>query len=290
MKRRAAKPRRKAGKTSFGRFLKIIFLLVLLGFGTSLALYAFYPDVSKLRTQNPRKTSFMEYREREWRAQGKKVVIQKQWVPLGRISPFLIKAVLIAEDDKFWHHDGFDIDGIQKAIEKDIKLGKWKAGGSTISQQLAKNLYLTPSRNPVRKVKEAILTWRMERALSKKRILELYLNVAEWGEGVFGAQAASRRHFGKDAMSLGPLEAARMAAVLPNPRKYAANGDSRYVERRAQLIYNIMVKRGVVIPEFEEMMAPPDPGQVHDLSREQSGNGGDDLPEEGGPTSREDDF
>lgn len=289
MRRRAAKPRRKARKSSFGRFLKTIFLLVLLGFVASIALYAFYPDVTKLKTQNPRKTSFMEYREREWRAQGKKVLIQKQWAPLARISPFLVKAVIIAEDDKFWRHDGFDLEAIQKAIEKDINQGKWKAGGSTISQQLAKNLYLTPSRNPIRKLKEAILTWRIERTLSKKRILELYLNVAEWGEGVFGAQAAARRHFGKDAVSLGPLEAARLAAVLPNPREYAANGDSRYVERRAHLLYNIMVKRGFVIPDYEEMMALPDPAPGQALRHEQPGDG-DEPSEEGPSPSSEDEF
>lgn len=289
MRRRSARPRRKARKRSFAGFLKTLFLILVLGCLASLALYAFYPDVSKLKAQNPRRTSFMEYREREWRTQGKKVVIQKRWVSLGRVSPFLIKAVIIAEDDKFWRHDGFDMEGIQRAIEKDIKLGKWKAGGSTISQQLAKNLYLTPSRNPVRKLKEAILTWRIERTLSKKRILELYLNVAEWGEGIFGAEAASRHHFGKDAISLGPLEAARLAAVLPNPRKYAAGGDSRYVERRAQLIYNIMVRRGIVIPEYEEMMAPPDAAQEQVPLNDQHSDG-DEPSEEGAPPSSEDEF
>jgi len=285
VRRRAAKSRRKVRKSSLGRFLKTISLLVFLGFVASVALYAVFPDVSRLRTQNPRKTSFMEYREREWRAQGKKVVVRKQWVPLARISPFLVKAVIIAEDDKFWRHDGFDLEGMQKAIEKDISQGKWKAGGSTISQQLAKNLYLNPSRSLVRKLKEAILTWRIERALSKKRILEIYLNVAEWGEGVFGAQAAARRHFGKDAVSLGPLEAARLAAVLPNPRKYAASGDSRYVERRAHLIYSIMVRRGIVVPDYEEIMAVPDPAPGH----EQPGEG-DDPPEEGPSPPGEDEF
>lgn len=260
MTHRAARPRRKTKRRSFIPVLKILFVILLLGMVGSIALYGFCPDISKLKKENPRKTSFMQYREKEWRRQGKEIAIQKQWVPLSRISPFLMKAVIIAEDDKFWRHDGFDIDGIQKALEKDIKQGKWKAGGSTISQQLAKNLYLTPSRNPVRKLKEAIITWRIERSLSKKRILELYLNVAEWGEGIFGAEAASRHHFGKAAVALEPLEAARLAAVLPNPRRYAANGDSRYVERRAQLIYNIMVKRGIVIPEYEETMALPDPG------------------------------
>lgn len=289
MNHRSTRSRRKVKKWRFVRTAKAVFLLFMLILLGSVALYGFYPDVSRLKTQNPRKTSFMEHREREWKAKGKRVAIQKQWVPLNRISPFLIKAVIIAEDDKFWRHDGFDMEGIQKAIEKDVKQGKWKAGGSTISQQLAKNLYLTPSKNPVRKLKEAILTWRIERGVSKKRILELYLNVAEWGEGVFGAQAASRHHFGKDAISLGPIEAARLAAVLPNPRKYDANGESRYVERRAQLIFNIMVKRGVVVPEYEETMALPDPAPSRDARDDQPGEG-DEPSEEGAPPSGGDDI
>lgn len=215
-----------------------------------------YPFVSRLKKENPKKTSFMEFREREWQSEGKKIRLKQQWVSLSRISPFLIKAVIIAEDDKFWKHEGFDFEAIQKAMEKDIKAGKFKAGGSTISQQLAKNLYLTPSKNPLRKIKEAILTWRIERALSKKRIIELYLNVVEWGEGIFGVEAAARHYYGKPAAALGPEEAARLAVVLPNPRKWSPNGNSRYVTKRAGVIQNIMIRRGIIIPAFEEVMAP----------------------------------
>ncbi len=197
----------------------------------------------------------MEYREREWKEQGKKYRIQQRWVPLSRMSPYIKKAVLIAEDDKFWRHEGFDFDAIKKALEKDIKEKKFKLGGSTISQQLAKNLYLSPSKNPIRKIREAIITWRMERVLSKKRILELYLNVAEWGDGgIFGIEMASRHYFGKSANDLTAEESARLAAVLPNPRKYNPLGGSKYVENRANLIYNIMVKRGIVVPEYEEVI------------------------------------
>lgn len=221
---------------------------------TALAFYIgssfFYPDLSDLAKKNPSKSSFMEYREQQWEDEGKKKKIRQKWVPLSRISPYLKKAVLIAEDDKFWSHEGFDFDAMQKAIEKDIKAGKFKVGGSTISQQLAKNLYLTPSKNPVRKIKEAILTWRLERTLSKKRILELYLNVAEWGDGIFGIEAASRHYYGKPASALGPEEAARLASVLPNPVKYKPRGSSRYVERRSRIIYSIMVRRGIVIPSY----------------------------------------
>jgi len=213
------------------------------------------PDVSRLKRENPKKTSIMEYREREWRREGKKYRIQQIWVPLSRISPYLIKAVLIGEDDKFWKHEGFDYEAMEKALEKDIKAKKFKLGGSTISQQLAKNLYLSPVKNPLRKIREAIITWRIEKALTKKRILEIYLNVAEWGDGgIFGIEAAARHYYGKSASELDPEEAARLAAVLPNPIKYDPLGDGRYVTRRSHLIYSIMVKRGIVVPEYDEVL------------------------------------
>jgi len=232
--------------------------LALLFFVVAFFIFAAYalvmPDIAKLRKENPGKTSFMEYREREAKEKGKRYRIAQVWMPLSRISPYLIKAVLIAEDDKFWKHEGFDYEAIQKAMEKDIKAKKFKLGGSTISQQLAKNLYLSPSKNPVRKITEAVITWRMEKALSKKRILELYLNVVEWGEGIFGAEAAARTYFGKSSSELTAEEAARLAAVLPNPRRYKATGDQRYVLKRSNLIYSIMVRRGIVIPEYREVM------------------------------------
>lgn len=254
MARKTTKKKRPGG---FFRLIKIsiiLILLVILGFT---GFYLIYPDVSKLKKQNPGKTSFMEYREDEYRARGKKVKIQSRWVPLKSISPYLMKAVLIAEDDKFWKHHGFDKEAIQKAFEKNLESGKFKLGGSTISQQLTKNLYLTPAKNPVRKLKEAIITWRLERTLSKRRILELYLNVVEWGEGIFGAEAASRRHFGKPASALTAEEAAKLAAALPNPRRYRVDGTSRYVERRVKIIYAIMVRRGIVVPDYEEVVATP---------------------------------
>ncbi|MCX8110615.1 MAG: monofunctional biosynthetic peptidoglycan transglycosylase [Syntrophorhabdaceae bacterium] len=233
------------------KFFIIVTLLFMIGWT---GYYLIFPDVSILRTKNPKKTSFMEYRENQWKKQGKRIKIDKRWVPISAISPYLVKAVIIAEDDKFWSHKGFDFDAIQKAIEKDIKEGKPKFGGSTISQQLVKNLYLTPTKNPLRKIKEAIITWRLEKTLSKKRILELYLNVAEWGVGIFGAEAASMRYFSKPSKELDPLEAARLAAILPNPIKYRVDGGSRYVERRARIIYDIMVKRGIVVPEYEDVI------------------------------------
>ncbi len=232
-------------------------MILLAFFISGLLAYFFFsfPYIAALKKQNPKKTSFMEYREQEWKKEGKNYRIQQKWVPLSKISPYLIKAVLIAEDDKFWRHEGFDYEAIQKAVEKDIKAKKFKLGGSTISQQLAKNLYLSPSKNPLRKIREAFITWRMERVLTKRRILELYLNVAEWGDReIFGIGAASRHYYGKPASELTPGEAARLASVLPNPRKYNPLGDSKYVVNRSNLIYSIMVKRGIIVPEYEKVV------------------------------------
>jgi monofunctional biosynthetic peptidoglycan transglycosylase len=212
------------------------------------------PNVTKLKKENPKKTALMEYREMAPKEKRKTYRIYQSWVPFSKMSPYLIKAVLISEDDKFWKHEGFDYEAIQKAIEKDLKAKKFKFGGSTITQQLARNLYLSPEKSLIRKIYEAIITWRMEKVLSKKRILELYLNVAEWGEGIFGVEAASRHYFGKPSSELTPEEAARLASVLPNPRKYNPVGDQRYVINRSNLIYSIMIQRGMVIPEYKEVI------------------------------------
>jgi monofunctional glycosyltransferase len=238
----------------FRKLIVIPLTFIAAGVILHIGYYFFFPDVSALKRQNPKKTAFMEYRESQWRDEGKKKNIRQQWIPLDRISPYAIKAVIIAEDDKFWRHEGFDFQAMQKALEKDIKKKSFKAGGSTISQQLAKNLYLSPSKNPIRKIKEAVLTWRIEQNLSKKRIIELYLNVAEWGDGMFGIELASQHYFGKPAIALTALESAKLASVLPNPLRFNPTGDSRYVAGRSEKIYQIMIRRGIVIPEYEEMM------------------------------------
>jgi monofunctional biosynthetic peptidoglycan transglycosylase len=211
------------------------------------------PDVSKWKKENPKKTAFMEYRENQWKEKGRKLNIHQIWVPLSNISPYLIKAVLIAEDDKFWRHEGFDYEAIRKAIERDLKAKQLKFGGSTLSQQLARNLYLSPEKSLLRKMSEALITWRMEKVLSKRRILELYLNVVEWGEGIFGIEAASRHYYGKPSSELTPFEATRLAAILPSPKRYNPLGDQRYVTTRANDIYNIMIQRGIIAPEYEEI-------------------------------------
>lgn len=252
--------------------LKMLFRFLVVGFflvaGAALVYVStafYYDDVASLQRKNPGKTAFMTHRENEWEIKGlKNKKIQQHWVSLPEISPYAVKAVLIAEDDKFFAHEGFDFEAMQKAIEKDIKLGKLKYGGSTISQQLAKNLFLSPSKSPLRKLKEAILTWRIENNLSKRRILELYLNVAEWGDGIFGIEAASRHYFGKSAADLSPMEAARLAVVLPNPLKINPTGTSKYVEKRAEIVYGIMVRRGIVVEEYEDLMQAPAEGPPAD--------------------------
>ncbi|MDX9821174.1 MAG: monofunctional biosynthetic peptidoglycan transglycosylase [Syntrophales bacterium] len=236
------------------RTFLFILLFLLAAFLLEVGRFSVYPNVARLKKDNPKKTAFMAYRERERLAEGKKARLVQYWVPFAKISSYAVKAVLVAEDDKFWSHEGFDFKAMQKALEKDIRKRSLRAGGSTISQQLAKNLYLSPSKDPVRKLKEAILTWRIERNLSKRRILEVYLNVAEWGEGIFGIEAAARHYYGKTAGELSAREAARLAAVLPNPRRWSPTGNSRYVENRAEHIYGILVKRGVVVPDYEEVM------------------------------------
>jgi monofunctional glycosyltransferase len=240
------------------RIISITLILFLTYFIVDTGRYFIYPNVAYLKKNRPPKTAFMKYREKIWQEKGIKRKITNIWVPLSKVSPYVMKAVIIAEDDKFWSHEGFDFEAMQKALEKDIKKKKFKAGGSTISQQLAKNLYLSPAKNPVRKIKEAILTWRLERQLSKRRIMELYLNVAEWGDGIFGIEAAARKHYGKSAVALTAREAAVLAAVIPNPRRYKPNGTSRYVENQSERIYQIMVRRGIVIPEYDDVISEKD--------------------------------
>jgi len=237
------------------KLLRTIFMILLLLLAVDVGRYFFYPNIEQLVDENPSKSAFMEYREAEWRREGisdKK--IEQRWVPLRKVSQNLIKAVLIGEDDKFWHHEGFDYKAIERALEKNILAKKFKMGGSTISQQLAKNLYLSPSKNPVRKIKEAILTWRLEKTLSKRRILELYINIAEWGDGIFGIGEAARHYYGVTPAKLSASEASKLAAILPNPIVFSPTGSSSYVRNRSSLIYAIMRKRGIVVPDYKEVI------------------------------------
>ena len=200
------------------RFARVIAALAAFGFGYIVFLYLTLPDVRVLRTGNVEPTAFMQLRAREARAEGRQLRHVQQWVPYGRISPHLKRAVLVAEDAGFWGHEGIDIVEIKKALESDWERGGLMRGASTITQQLAKNLYLSPTRNPFRKLSELMITRRLEYELSKTRIFELYLNDIEWGDGIWGAEAAARTYFGISASAVGPDQAALMAGAIVNPR------------------------------------------------------------------------
>ncbi len=176
-----------------------------------------WPDVERLASSNPSTTAFIERHRRQQRKLGRPDRVLQAWLSYDEISPNLKKAVLVAEDINFFSHDGFDTEEIREAVREAVEERRAPRGASTISQQLARNLWLSPSRNPVRKLKEALLTAQLERALTKERILELYLNVAEFGPGVYGAEAAAQRYFGKSARWLNRRQAARLAATLPSP-------------------------------------------------------------------------
>ncbi len=189
---------------------------------------------------NPSSTAFMDSRLAVLREKKPEAKLKHQWVPYGKISSHLKRAILVAEDDKFIDHEGFDWEGIQKAMEKNQKKGKVVAGGSTISQQLAKNLFLSGDRSMFRKGEEAIITIMLEWVMDKERILEIYLNVIEWGDGVFGAEAAARHYFGVSASQLSAEQAARLAAMVPRPRFYDRNRNAPWLLRKTQIILERM--------------------------------------------------
>lgn len=245
LERLESSPRKKNSRGRCRWLKRLLILGILAVLGLLAGFFVFMPDIARLRTENPGPTALMEFRQAEAKAKGKTFRVRQQWVPLVRISPKLVQAVIIGEDDKFWQHEGFDFTEIQNAIEKDIKTGKFKRGASTISQQLVKNLWLSPSKNPLRKLTEALITWRMEQILNKKRILEIYLNVIEWGDGIFGIETAARHYYDKPASDLTAAESARLAAVLPNPRKFDPRSDRKYVINRSRIIATIMAGRGL---------------------------------------------
>ena len=222
---------------------RIIMLCLILFLGSILR-YFIWPPVGPLATTAPASSAFIEYRKEQWKNAGESREPTMKWRNLSQISPYLPLAVTIAEDDTFWDHSGFDFKGIREAIERNLSQGRLIAGGSTITQQLAKNLWFSPERSILRKIKEAIMAWRLEQTLEKKRILELYLNYAEWGNGIFGAEAAAITYFGKSASRLTPREAAILAAMLPNPLQRSPR--SALVKRKANGIVRTMQRRGAL--------------------------------------------
>ena len=219
---------------------RLAFVLLAAALGAAVLFWATLPDVRPLARSWPVTTAFMERRKAELARRGESPLLEWAPVPLSRISPELQRAVVVAEDARFYEHDGVDWEALRGAMEKNWEKGKLKVGGSTITQQLAKNLYLSPARTPWRKLRELLIARRLERDLSKKRILELYLNVIEFGRRTFGAEAAARRYFGESAKELSREQAATLAATIPSPRIYDLRRHPDRVKRRAERILKWM--------------------------------------------------
>ena len=246
-----------------------------IAFGCGAYMYLTLPDVRPLRTNNPRTTAFMELRAREARARGEQPRHLQRWVPYARMSYHLKDAVRVAEDSLFWQHDGVDYQQLKESMEVNLERREFARGASTITQQLAKNLYLSPSKNPIRKLRELLISRRLEAELTTQRIYEIYLNVIEWGDGIYGAEAAARRYFGKQAAELSAQESALLASAIVNPRVLDPGRPSARLRRRQQMILRRMgwvepppvladpLQAPVELPGSSEVGPPTQlPGQV----------------------------
>ena len=236
-------------------------LVVLLACGFSCAAYIYLtlPDVRVLRTENPKTTAFIELRARQAREKGEEPRRVQRWMPYARISAQLKRAVIVTEDGAFWQHEGVDYQQLKESMETNLERMEFARGASTITQQLAKNLYLSPSKNPIRKIRELLIARRLEAELTKQRILALYLNVIEWGNGIYGAEAAARTYFGKSDADLTSQDAALLAAAINNPRAFDPGRPSARLRRRQDMILRRM---GAVTPPpviAEPVMPTPAP-------------------------------
>ncbi len=239
-RRASSRARRRRSAGPFYWLARGVAALLAVAFAFAAYLYLTLPDVRPLRTGNPKTTAFIELRAREARAKGLRPRRVQQWVDYSRISPHVTRAVVVAEDARFWQHEGVDVAQIRESMEVNIERREFARGASTITQQLAKNLYLSPSKNPIRKLRELLIARRLEAELSKQRILELYLNVVEWGDGIYGIEAAARTHFRKSAGSLDLQQAALLAAAIVNPRALEPGRPSARLRGRQELIMRRM--------------------------------------------------
>jgi monofunctional biosynthetic peptidoglycan transglycosylase len=221
-------------------------LLVILAFVIAELATIPWFSVAGMKTENPAGTALMRQRAAEAEAVGKPFTVTQKWVALSRIPKHVVDAVVVAEDGTFFTHGGVDWFEVRESLEKDIQERRAARGGSTITQQVAKNIFLSTSKDPVRKVKELIITYLMERELDKDRILEIYLNIVEWGPGIFGIEAAAETYFGAHAENLTLDQAARLAAVIPSPLRHRPDGDGRYVLRRRGIVLGRMEARNMV--------------------------------------------
>lgn len=228
----------------FKLILKIVLFIILIPVVIFIGMYIAAPNGSEFIRKNPQTTALIRQRTAEYRKAGKKVTVQWKWVPISKISSNIIHAVILAEDSRFYEHIGFDVEAIKYALEKNMKRKKYAVGGSTITQQLAKNLYLSTKKSIPRKAQELIIAFKMDRCLSKRRILEIYLNVIEFGRGIYGVEAASQHYFGKSAANLSIGEASRLISIMPSPRRHSPYDGSRFTERRRKRLLNWLYKTG----------------------------------------------
>ncbi|MEO6222665.1 MAG: monofunctional biosynthetic peptidoglycan transglycosylase [Vicinamibacterales bacterium] len=224
----------------FRRALRLAVALAAIGFAIASHTWITLPDVRPLARTPPESTAFMRLREAQAAAEGQTVRRRQRWVSYDQISPNLKRAVTVAEDAAFWQHEGLDFDEIRASVEANWESGEFSRGASTITQQLAKNLYLSPSRNPYRKVQELFIARRLEAVLTKRRIFELYLNLIEWGDGIWGAESAARAYFGIGASDLSPSQAALLAGAIINPRVYSPARPNARLLRRQEIILRRM--------------------------------------------------
>jgi len=231
--------------------IEVLTIVVAIG---ALGLWCSIPSTGRLAEHNPTSTAFIDLRRADAEAADRPFHLDWRWRPIAKISRYLRAAVIYAEDYNFYRHDGVDWHALEEAIETNLDKGSLAIGGSTITQQLAKNLYLSPSRSLIRKAREMLIAFALEDHLSKQRILELYLNVVEWGDGVFGAEAAARHWFGHSAQSLSPAEAVRLAIALPNPIARAPTVRSRELTKKAVRIVRLLRMQGL-LDEAQERTA-----------------------------------
>ena len=254
--------------------------------------YLTLPDVRLLARSNPSSTAFMTLRAQEALAKGLEPRKVQRWVALGHVSPDLRRAVLIAEDDAFFQHEGVDFTQLRLSLQADWARGSFSRGASTITQQLAKNLYLSPSKNPLRKFRELVIARRLEAELSKDRILELYLNVIEWGDGIYGIEAASQTYYHRPAASLGPSESALLAGAIINPRLLNPAHPTKRLLRRQKLILQRMrsgVPAGTRKPSEPKLEPPIDKEEekLDDQKLDEEKRGEEEKPDQGEPNQPE---
>jgi monofunctional biosynthetic peptidoglycan transglycosylase len=235
-----------------GRTFAAVFSAFALCAAAAVAYLSWLPDVSSLRVDNPRTTKYVELYVRRVLAKGGRPAVSMIWVPIEDISPYLRYAVLIAEDDRFYSHRGVDWEALKQAASYNLKKRKLSRGASTITQQVARNLFLSPKRTPMRKLQELLIARHIDRSLEKGRILEIYLNIVEWGVGIFGAEAASLAYFGKHSADLDPEEAVALVAALPSPYRLNPSMEPDPVTLRKIDVYlQRMRKAGYLPPPAE---------------------------------------